>query len=158
MGNSPSSVTVTPPVKYGPGINKSFSIPGYPTSYIQVNEAGLKDCLLNQTDPTTINSCINQNILAPSTNNIPGGVSYWSGEQLPSNPACITNYQNSESQPTTLFAPKMSPEVSAIYDNLQNSIQHFKKMNSFDISDLSQPNNLTLIIIIVITLLIITFE
>jgi hypothetical protein len=158
MGNSFTTLTQTTPVKYGPGINKLFSMPGYPTSYIQVNEIGLKDCLANNTDPNVINSCINQNIFAPSTNNIPGGVTYWSGEQLPSNPACITNLQNTKEQPTILFAPKMSPEVSAIYDHLQNNMQHFQNMDSFDTSDLLKQNNMTLIIVIIITLLIVTLK
>ena len=55
MGNSFTTLTQTTPVKYGPGINKLFSMPGYPTSYIQVNEIGLKDCLANNTDPNVIN-------------------------------------------------------------------------------------------------------
>lgn len=158
MGSSFTTLTLSTPVKYGPGVNKSFSMPGYPTSYIQVNEIGLKNCLANNTDPTVINSCINQNIFAPSTNGIPGGVTYWSGEQLPPNPACITNLQNTEQQPTILFAPKMSPEVSAFYDNLQNSMQHFQNMDSFEASDSLKQNNITLIIVIIITLLIMTLK
>ena len=67
----------------------TFSLPGQPSNYIQVNEVGLKKCLTNQTDKNVINDCINKNIIAPS-NNTHIGVNPWNGNGLPPNPACPT--------------------------------------------------------------------
>lgn len=147
MGNTLSSNL---PVKYGPGINKTFSMPGYPTSYVQINELGLKQCLTNQTDQNIINSCIYKNILAPSVNNTLSGISIWSSEQLPPNPACK---KKSSNQPTIIFAPKLSPEISTYYSKILNN-DSFQKIDSSEESELNKKNYLILIIIIIITLII----
>ena len=154
MGNS---FSFQAPVKYGPGINKTFSFLGYPTSYIQVNELGLNQCLTNKTDQNSINSCINQNIFAPAANNSLSGVNVWMGEQLPPNPACT--FTHNKPQPTIVFAPKLSPEVNTFYNNaLNNNTQNFQNLEGFEMSSLLSQNNLTLIILIIITLLIVSMK
>lgn len=141
------------------GLNKIFSIPGYPASYIQVSEYGLKGCLANQTDQNVINSCIYQYVLAPSANNQLAGVSLWSGEQLPPNPACWTSNFNgtytgasssgdSTTPPPIIFAPKQTTN--------NKNVQNFQQVGSGE--NLTKQDNFTLIIIIVITLLIVLLK
>jgi len=77
----------------------TYSLPGEPSSYIQVNDTGLKTCLANKTGSETINKCISENILGPVSNGSQSGVNYWnSSVTLPANPACPTkqNFQNVE--------------------------------------------------------------
>jgi hypothetical protein len=76
----------------------TYSLPGEPSSYIQVNETGLKNCLAGKTGTNTINNCISENILGPTANGSQSGVNVWTGSSLPANPACPTkqSFQNVE--------------------------------------------------------------
>jgi hypothetical protein len=99
-----------------------YALPGEPSSYIQVNEFGLKNCLANQSN--NIQNCVNSFIVGPN-NGTQSGVHSWMGSSLPPNPACPQR------------------------QNFQN-LENFESNNS---SLLSQ-NNITMIIVIVVTLLI----
>lgn len=76
----------------------TYSLPGEPSSYIQVNELGLKNCLVGKSGSNTINNCISENILGPVANGGQSGVNAWTGSVLPVNPACPAkqSFQNME--------------------------------------------------------------
>ena len=76
----------------------TYSLPGEPSSYIQVNEVGLKNCLYGANGTSTINNCISTNIVGPTTNGAQMGVNAWNSASLPANPACPTkqHFQNIE--------------------------------------------------------------
>jgi hypothetical protein len=79
-------------------MSTTYSLPGEPSSYIQVNESGLKTCLAKKNSSKEINNCISENILGPTANGSHSRVNVWTGTSLPANPACPTkqNFQNVE--------------------------------------------------------------
>lgn len=121
----------------------TFSLPGQPANYIQVNEVGLKNCLANQTDKNIINNCINQNIMAPS-NNTQIGVNTWNGTGLPPNPLCPTKKNPSLISNNVPFGGNLS------------SVSTFQNLDSFNMLNMNfNQNNVTLLIVIIVTLLIV---
>jgi len=129
----------------------TFSLPGQPANYIQVNEVGLKNCLANQTDKNAINNCINQNIVAPS-NNTQVGVNPWNSETLPPNPACPPK-QNPSSTITTV-----NGAFGGLFGGNSQSVpvSNFQNVDNFDVLNINfNQNNVTLLVVIVVTLLIV---
>ena len=180
----------------------TFSLPGQPSNYIQVNEIGLKNCLLNQTDKNVINNCINKNIIAPS-NNTHIGVNPWNGNGLPPNSACPTkqisilttgstntmdgkNWSNPISTTastntivngtwnnpisTTVSTNSVvdgtwnnpistTASANSVVDGTWNNptpISNFQNIDNFNLLNKNiDPKNITLLIIIIVTLLIV---
>lgn len=150
MGNKSSKLFLPPvPVEYGPGIIKTFSVAGPPASYIQIRDNDLKQCLQGVTDQNTINECISQNVLVPSTNGAISSVNLWSGEQLPPNPACNFVFQRTAPQKSIVFAGAGQGNIINSYANNTN-----KNSENFETETTSQ-NNILLLIIVVITLLVV---
>lgn len=153
MGINSSSPFIPPvPVEYGPGIIKTFSVAGPPTSYIQIDENNLKTCLQYTNDQNTINQCISNNIYVPSVNGTISKVNLWSGEQLPPNPSCNFVYKKD-----------FKPQESVVYAGLGPSKITSANINNFEnletsLNNNNNNNNLTLLIIIVLTLLIVFFN
>lgn len=142
----------------------TFSLPGQPSNYVQVNEVGLKNCLANQTDKNSVNNCINQNIVGPS-NNTQVGVNPWNSEGLPPNPTCPPK-QNSSSTIGTIngaFGANIQNNSSAgvaFGGNLQNNnsgfMSNFQNVDNFDILNINlNQSNAALLIVIAVTLLIV---
>ena len=126
-----------------------YSLPGQPSNYIQVDEVGLKNCLdsVGPNDAHSFNNCINQFIVAPA-NNTQVGVNPWHGKNLPPNPSCST--KNNLSPTYNLpFGGNMNNQSLSNFQNLENNLTSSGFLNQ---------NNLTLIIIVIITLLIVKYE
>lgn len=171
MGNNSSIPIVPIPttlIKSEVGTTKTFSIPGAPTSYIQTDVDGLKKCLQNVNDPNIINSCISQNIFAPSTYGALSGVNLWTGPQLPNNPACnftvrnniqsgSDNILNSASAINSQQIPKNGILNKQLIGS-NTSIQNFNNLENYQMIGLYSQNNITLIIIIIITILIVIMK
>lgn len=150
MGNNSSSLFIPPiPVEYGPGIIKTFSVTGHPTSYIQIDENNLKNCLQYTNDQNTINQCISNNIYTPSINGTVSNVNLWSGDQLPSNPSC--NF---------IFKKKVNPaQKKIVFAGIGPDKIKTDNVNNFENLEMSfNNNNFTLIIVIAVTLLIVFFN
>ena len=151
MGNNSSSPFIPPvPVEYGSGIIKTFSVAASPTSYIQIDENNLKNCLQYTNDQNTINQCISNNIYVPSVNGTVSKINLWSGEQLPPNPSCNFVYKKDShpAQKSIVFSGMGPGKI------ISGNINNFENL---EIS-LNNNNNLTLIIVIVLTLLIVFFN
>lgn len=134
----------------------TFSLPGQPANYIQVNEIGLKNCLANQTDKNIINNCINQNIVAPS-NNTQIGVNLWNGTGLPPNPFCPAKQNSSSALNSAPFGGNSSITVNgATFGGNLSAISTFQNMDTFNMLNINfNQNNVTLLIVIIVTLLIV---
>lgn len=146
MGNNNSSFPFFKPVpvEYGSGIIKTFSISGPPATYIQVDDNNLKQCLQYTNDQNTINQCISQNIYTPSVAGTLSNVNLWTGEQLPPNPACNFVFKKS-TQPAIVFAGAGPGQIASgiinNFDNIDNIV--------------TNNDNITLAVVIVITILIV---
>lgn len=149
MGFHSSSPFIPPvPAEYGPGIIKTFSVAGPPTSYIQIDENNLKTCLQYTNDQNTINQCISNNIYVPSVNGSVSKVNLWSGEQLPPNPSC--NF---------VFKKDATPQKSIVFAGMGPGKITSININNFQNLEMSlNNNNLALIIVILVTLLIVFFN
>lgn len=150
MGNNSSSPFIPPvPIEYGPGIIKTFSVSGPPTSYIQIDENNLKTCLQYTNDQNTINQCISNNIYIPSVNGYVSKVNLWNGEQLPPNPSCIF-----------AFNKETTPQKSLIFAGMGPGQIIPENVNNFQNLELSLNNNnyMALLIVVVLILLIIFFN
>ena len=147
----------------------TFSLPGQPANYIQVNEVGLKNCLANQTDKNIINNCINQNIVAPS-NNTQIGVNPWNGTGLPPNPFCPAKQNSSPTFKSAPFGGNSSMTVNGAtfggnssmmliggtFGGNLSAVSTFQNMDTFNMLNMNfNQNNVTLLIVIIVTLLII---
>ena len=136
----------------------TFSLPGQPANYIQVNEVGLKNCLANQTDKNIINNCINQNIVAPS-NNTQVGVNPWNGNGLPPNSMCPTKQNSSAGQSQSIAFGGNFQNTPTTTGNLQSSSAfggNFQNIDNFGVLNMNlNQNNMTLLIVIMVTLLIV---
>ena len=134
----------------------TFSLPGQPANYIQVNEIGLKNCLANQTDKNKINNCINQNIVAPS-NNTQIGVNPWNGTGLPPNPFCPAKQNSSPTINSAPFGGNSSMTVNgAAFGGNLSGVSTFQNTDTFDMLNMNfNQNNITLLIVIIVSLLIV---
>jgi hypothetical protein len=127
-------------------MGSTYSLPGEPSSYIQVDEVNLQNCLNSQKD---IHDCISEHILGPS-NGFQVGVNVWtSPTTLPPNPACtVKAAANNGISVSGLSNVQLGKPVN------NSSYQNFQNLENFDFS---KQKNITMIIVIIITLLVVYF-